>query len=127
MKVKRIFAPDMKTAMRRVREEIGADAVILSNKRVAGGVEVVAAPESEYETAQTDLRRKQDERRAEQVSLLTRKSSENSVRSKRAQPAELSREELDVELRRARERIAEASLKYCLLYTSDAADDVSTV
>lgn len=112
MKVKRIFAPDMKTAMRRVREEIGPDAVILSNKRVAGGVEVVAAPESEYETAQADLRRKQDERRAEQVALLTQKSSGNPVRSKRAQPAELSREELDVELRRARERIAEASLRY---------------
>ncbi len=41
MKVKRFFAPDMATAMRLVRDEVGPDAVILSNDRVAGGVEVV--------------------------------------------------------------------------------------
>ena len=38
MKVKRYFAPDMRQAMRRVRDEIGPDAVIVSNHRVAGGV-----------------------------------------------------------------------------------------
>lgn len=43
MKVKRFFAPDMSTAMRTVREEVGSDAVILSNNSVAGGVEVVVA------------------------------------------------------------------------------------
>ncbi len=41
MKVKRFFAPDMATAMRLVRDEVGPDAVILSNDRVAGGVEIV--------------------------------------------------------------------------------------
>ncbi len=117
MKVKRIFAPDMRTAMRRVREEIGPDAVILSNKRVAGGVEVVAAPESEYEAAQEQMRAKQDERRAEQIALLTRKSSDAAQQRTAPRPSisqrpELSREELDIELRRARERIAEAALKF---------------
>ncbi len=43
MKVKRFFAPDMSTAMRTVREEVGPDAVILSNNSVAGGVEVIVA------------------------------------------------------------------------------------
>ncbi len=43
MKIRRITAPDMRQAIRRVREELGADAVILSNKRVDEGVEIVAA------------------------------------------------------------------------------------
>ena len=97
MKVKRIFAPDMKTAMRRVREEVGADAVILSNKRVAGGVEVVASPESEYETAQAKMTQERELRKAEQIALLTGLSGE-------------SRKVLDEELARARARIGEARL-----------------
>lgn len=43
MKIKRFVAPDMRRAMRMVRDEQGPDAVILSNRRVAGGIEVVAA------------------------------------------------------------------------------------
>ncbi len=43
MKIRRITAPDMRQAIRRVREELGADAVILSNKRTDEGVEIVAA------------------------------------------------------------------------------------
>ncbi|MCW8918225.1 MAG: flagellar biosynthesis protein FlhF [Gammaproteobacteria bacterium] len=43
MKIKRYFAKDMRQAIRMVREEQGPDAVILSNRRVDGGVEIVAA------------------------------------------------------------------------------------
>lgn len=43
MKIKRIFAKDMRQAIRKVREELGADAVILSSRNVDGGVEVVSA------------------------------------------------------------------------------------
>jgi flagellar biosynthesis protein FlhF len=43
MKVKRIHAPDMRQAIRKVREEQGPDAVILSTKRTEEGVEVLAA------------------------------------------------------------------------------------
>ncbi|MEW5974151.1 MAG: flagellar biosynthesis protein FlhF [Pseudomonadota bacterium] len=43
MKIRRITAPDMRQAIRQVREELGADAVILSNKRTDDGVEIVAA------------------------------------------------------------------------------------
>lgn len=75
MKVKRYFAPDMRQAMRRVREEIGPDAVILSNHRVAGGVEVVAAHENDYETAQQEFERQQGSRherkKKEQIDILT--------------------------------------------------------
>lgn len=43
MKIKRFFAPDIRQAIRQVRVEQGPDAVILSNRRVDGGVEIVAA------------------------------------------------------------------------------------
>jgi len=43
MKIKRFFAPDVRQAMRMVKEELGEDAVILSNKRVNGGVEIISA------------------------------------------------------------------------------------
>jgi flagellar biosynthesis protein FlhF len=43
MKIKRFFASDIRQALRQVREALGSDAVILSNKKVDGGVELVAA------------------------------------------------------------------------------------
>jgi flagellar biosynthesis protein FlhF len=43
MQVKRFFAADMRTAMKLVRDELGADASIIGNRRVAGGVELTAA------------------------------------------------------------------------------------
>jgi flagellar biosynthesis protein FlhF len=47
MKIKRYVAPDMRQAIRQVREEQGPDAVILSNRQVDGGVEIVAAMDYE--------------------------------------------------------------------------------
>ena len=47
MKIKRFFAKDMRLALLQVKEELGADAVIMSNKKVAGGVEIVAAIDGE--------------------------------------------------------------------------------
>lgn len=49
MKIKRYFAENMRTAIRLVREEQGADAVILSSRPVDGGVEVVAAVDYDAE------------------------------------------------------------------------------
>jgi flagellar biosynthesis protein FlhF len=43
MKVKRFFAKSMSEALRQVRDQMGEDAVILSNRRVDGGVEIVTA------------------------------------------------------------------------------------
>ncbi|KZN70522.1 flagellar biosynthesis protein FlhF [Pseudoalteromonas luteoviolacea] len=43
MKIKRFFAKDMRTALKEVKDELGADAVIMSNKKLADGVEIVAA------------------------------------------------------------------------------------
>mgnify|MGYP000576727501 CR=1 FL=1 len=43
MKIKRFVAQDMRQALRMVREALGEEAVILSNKSIDGGVELMAA------------------------------------------------------------------------------------
>ena len=43
MKIVRHIAPDMRQAMRSIREQLGDDAVILSSRRIPEGVEVTAA------------------------------------------------------------------------------------
>jgi flagellar biosynthesis protein FlhF len=57
MKIKRFVAKDMRTALTEVKEFLGPDAIILSNKKVAGGVEIVAAidPEAVPQKAQAEI------------------------------------------------------------------------
>lgn len=43
MQIKKYFAPDMRQAMRAIREEQGPDAVILANRTLADGVEISVA------------------------------------------------------------------------------------
>lgn len=43
MNLKRFMADDVRAAMAMVREDLGPDAVILSNRKVPGGIEIVAA------------------------------------------------------------------------------------
>ena len=44
MNVKRYFAPTAREALRQLKEELGADAIVLSNRSVEDGVEIVALP-----------------------------------------------------------------------------------
>ena len=43
MKIKRFVARDMRTALAQIKEELGVDAVIMSNKKIPEGVELMAA------------------------------------------------------------------------------------
>ena len=47
MNVKQFFATNAREALHQVKRELGADAVILSNRRVEGGVEILAIPHAE--------------------------------------------------------------------------------
>ena len=58
MKIKRFVAPNMKTAIAAVKKEIGEDAVILSNKSVPEGVELIAAVEFDEERFQAEVEKK---------------------------------------------------------------------
>lgn len=55
MKIKRFVAADMRSAMNLVRREHGAEAVILSNRRVENGVEIVAAAHYDESAVQRAL------------------------------------------------------------------------
>ena len=47
MKIRRFFGKDMREALKQVKDELGGDAVIMSNKKVNGGVELVVAVDKE--------------------------------------------------------------------------------
>lgn len=53
MKIKRFFAKDMRAALAQVKDTLGSDAVIMSNKKVAGGIEIVAAVD--YDEPKADV------------------------------------------------------------------------
>ena len=57
MKIKRFFAVDIRQAMRMVKEELGADAVIMSNRSVDGGVEIVAARDFDEQLIHQNLQK----------------------------------------------------------------------
>jgi flagellar biosynthesis protein FlhF len=81
MQVKRFFAADMRQAMKLVRDELGADASIIANRRVAGGVELTAALDYQVPAApsrqpnlelETELRKTQARISSAQTELNTR-------------------------------------------------------
>lgn len=92
MKVKRFFAKSMAEALKQVSEQMGPDAVILSNRRVDGGVEIVTALDYDENMARQSL--------GEQASEAT-----NGARLAEMQ-AERHRR-LEEELSRSRTRIRE--------------------
>ncbi|MDF1583542.1 MAG: flagellar biosynthesis protein FlhF [Methyloprofundus sp.] len=65
MKIKRFFAADIRQVMRMVKEELGADAVIMSNRSVDGGVEIVAAQDFDEQLVHDNLQKQQQQRKAE--------------------------------------------------------------
>ena len=58
MKIKRTFAPDIRQAIRKVRDEQGPDAVILGNRKVNGGVEIISALDYDEDVIYEALDRK---------------------------------------------------------------------
>ncbi|MAR90577.1 MAG: flagellar biosynthesis protein FlhF [Pseudomonadota bacterium] len=59
MNTKKFIAADMRQALNLVREQLGADAVILSNRKVEGGIEIVAAADYDAFVEQHRARERQ--------------------------------------------------------------------
>ncbi|MCB1774418.1 MAG: flagellar biosynthesis protein FlhF [Gammaproteobacteria bacterium] len=78
MKIKRFVAQDMRQALRMVREALGEDAVILSNKTVDGGVELTAAIDLVAEESTETIDRRINEPRRPQRPA-TQRSGHDSV------------------------------------------------
>jgi flagellar biosynthesis protein FlhF len=49
MKIRRFYGKDMREALKQVKDELGGEAVIMSNKKHADGIEIVAAYDKEPE------------------------------------------------------------------------------
>lgn len=49
MKIRRFYGKDMREALKQVKDELGGDAVIMSNKKHADGIEIIAAYDKEPE------------------------------------------------------------------------------
>ncbi|NMT64708.1 flagellar biosynthesis protein FlhF [Marinobacter orientalis] len=99
MKVKRFFAQSMAEALRQVRDQMGPEAVILSNRRVDGGVEIVTALDYDENMARQQLG--DAARQATNGSRLAELQAEQHRR-------------LEDELGRSRERIREVREKRAL-------------
>ena len=82
MKIKRYLAADMRNALRAIREEQGADAVILSTRATAQGVEVCAAVDPELAAGQGTLAEAAELKQLERDALqdLQREQLETATR-----------------------------------------------
>ncbi|WP_375192770.1 flagellar biosynthesis protein FlhF [Marinobacter sp.] len=96
MKVKRFFAQTMAEALKQVSEQMGPDAVILSNRRVDGGVEIVTALDYDENMARQRLGS-----RAEEATNGSRLAELQADQHRR----------LEDELSRSRDRIREVREK----------------
>ncbi len=94
MKVKRFFAATMQEALRMVREEMGADAVILSNQKVGGGVEIVTALDYDEQLAMSQVETVSAQDKTPSPTQIGRMQAERHVR-------------LQEEMERAREKISD--------------------
>ncbi len=65
MKIKKYFASDMRQALEMARDEHGSDVVILSNRKVLGGVELIAAEDYDEEVYSTSSETRQQEQKTE--------------------------------------------------------------
>ena len=98
MEVKRFFSATMQEVLKMVREELGPDAVILSNSKVADGVEVVAALDYDENASPENIEDQLLERGEPSPSQLARMHAEKHIR-------------LQKELDSARRKIEEVKLK----------------
>lgn len=82
MKIKRFQAADVRQAIREVRDVLGPDAVILSNTRVDGGIEIVAA--TDYDESQ--FRRHSNVNRNSQTEPLKVEINPSQMMQQQVQP-----------------------------------------
>lgn len=73
MKIRRFYGKDMRDALKQVKDELGGDAVIMSNKKHADGIEIVAAYDKEPEVTP---RTSKDEQKPANLSVKTPTLSE---------------------------------------------------
>ncbi|WP_419811787.1 hypothetical protein [Bacterioplanoides sp.] len=104
MKVKRFVAANMQLALRKVSQELGTDAVIMSSKKVADGFEVVAALDyqSSAPNADKDVERQLELQRELEAARASRNGTSGSNTSGNNTQRSNSRSEQEQRLQYAR-------------------------
>ena len=110
MTAKKIVAPDMRQALKKVRDQLGPDAVILANRKVPGGVEITASVD--YQAVLDAHRKKERERQHvpafvdDQAQMIPKQASERDVikRDLEAAKAEASRRQLREQFAKERKK-----------------------
>jgi len=77
MKIRRFVAKDMRTALAQIKDELGVDAVIMSNKKIPEGVELMAAVDYNQAVPPAQF----SESKAQEVTLPLNSSSAREVSS----------------------------------------------
>lgn len=85
MKIKRFVAADIRQAMRMVKEELGADAVIMSNKSIPEGVEIVAAKDFDAQLVREKLQQPERQQQKSVAKSIQRNEASNSTHIVRSQ------------------------------------------
>ena len=86
MKVKRFFAADTRIAMREVREAFGSDAVILANREVDGGVELIAAIDYDANALAESVNQAEKKTEQRSVSSFSEHRAKKSVAAREKAP-----------------------------------------
>ena len=79
MKIRRFVGKDMRSALAQIKEELGVDAVIMSNKKIPEGVELMAAVDYSQPAPQKNATHQQDNEHGPEVSNDVVNLSELSV------------------------------------------------
>ena len=75
MNLKRFFAKDMRTALAEIKEELGSDAIIMSSKKVSGGIEIVAAIDNKSDVNNPKTNSESERELAEDVVNISSKGN----------------------------------------------------
>lgn len=110
MTAKKIVAADMRQALKKVRDQLGPDAVILANRKIQGGVEITASVD--YQAVLDAHRQKERERKQipsyvdDAADMVPKQASEKDLikRDLLAAKEEASRRELREHFARERNR-----------------------
>lgn len=86
MKTFRFIAPDMREAILQIRNELGPDAAIISNKKTDAGVEIIASGDYEEALIWSSLGRNKPKRASSNSNQDRAKISQQQLRNKKLNP-----------------------------------------
>ena len=124
MNTRKFIAADMRQALKLVREELGADAVILSNRKVAEGIEIVAAADYDEFVEQHKARERREHHIPDFMADSARSPAQGDPARLLDQRAALGASEEDkAELIEALQRREQANQKFNELWLQQLGDN----